>query len=422
MSGVPTAAEVFDIEPSLTDAAQREFCVVDEGRAYVLALKELGITFSVDRLRRKWDELVGELSVRCTLAGAHTFNGVLSVADFNFSSIRVREDRAKYLAKRANAGDLDWLSLLEEFTQRVLTAERAGEPAVLLRNLPKPAADDTLYVDGLPLLMRHPVIWFGDGGTAKSYLALYAAGRLEQRHGVRVGLFDWELGGEDHRERLGRLFGTDLPATRYIRCDRPLVHQLDRIRRIVRDEALDYVIFDSIAFACDGPPEASEVAGRYFQSLRQLGIVGSLHIAHISKADGADQKPFGSAFWHNGARATWNMKLSEPVTGGNQVNIGLYNRKANLGALRPAVGFDITFETDRTTFKGVNVADVADLAGHLTTRQRMMHLLRHGAMTPEEIATELDARLDTVKHKARQYSKQFIVIDGGKIGLAETRR
>ena len=66
MSGPPTVAEVFDVEPSLTDSATREFRVVDEGRAYVLALKELGITFSVDRLRRKWDELVGELTVLCT--------------------------------------------------------------------------------------------------------------------------------------------------------------------------------------------------------------------------------------------------------------------------------------------------------------------------------------------------------------------
>ncbi|MDP6374104.1 MAG: hypothetical protein QF634_16550, partial [Vicinamibacterales bacterium] len=268
----------------------------------------------------------------------------------------------------------------------------------------------------------HPVIWFGDGGAAKSYLALYIAGRLEQRHGVRVGLFDWELAGEDHRERLERLFGAKLPGVRYARCNRPFVHELDRLRRIVRDEALDYVIFDSVAFACDGPPEAAEVAGRYFQSLRQLGIVGSLHIAHISKADGADQKPFGSAFWHNGARATWNVKLAETVTGGNQVNIGLYNRKANLGGLRPATGFEITFEAEQTTFKGVDVADVADLAGALSIYQRIRHLLRNGAMTPDDIATELDAKPDTVKRKIRRYKQKFTVLDGGRVGLAETRR
>ena len=57
-------------------------------------------------------------------------------------------------------------------------------------------------------------------------------------------------------------------------------------------------------------------------------------------------------------------------------------RKANLGGLRPAVGFEITFDDEQTTFKRVDVADVADLAGHLSIRQRMVHLLRHGAMNP----------------------------------------
>jgi hypothetical protein len=34
-------------------------------------------------------------------------------------------------------------------------------------------------------------------------------GHLDQA-GMRVGLFDWELAGEDHRDRLERLFGANL--------------------------------------------------------------------------------------------------------------------------------------------------------------------------------------------------------------------
>ncbi|MGE0706166.1 MAG: hypothetical protein AB7P22_19775, partial [Vicinamibacterales bacterium] len=70
--------------------------------------------------------------------------------------------------------------------------------------------------------------------------------------------------------------------------------------RIAHDERLDFAIYDSVAFACDGPPEAAEVAADYFRAVRSIGI-GSLHVAHVSKAENADQRPFGSAFWHNGA-------------------------------------------------------------------------------------------------------------------------
>lgn len=395
----------------------RDFRRIDDGR-YRMTLEGLGVQFDVDRLRRKWDELHGELSVKCTLAGAKTYGDVLSVADVNLSSQRARQERAEYLASRSRAEDLDWLGLLEEFVQRVLAAERAGQPAVVLRDVPRPGPDDSHVVDGLPLLMRHPLIVFGDGGAAKSYLALYCAGRLEQA-GIRVALADWELAVDDHRERLERLFPGDLPGVRYIRCDKPLHHEVDRLRRIVADEGLRYVIFDAIAFACDGPPEAAEVAGRYFRAVRQLDV-GSMHIAHVSKAEGADQKPFGSAFWHNGARSTWYVKLAEPSPGA-PLSMGLYHRKANLGALRPAVGFEITFTDERTTFRRVNVADTPDLAAGLSVRHRMLHALRSGALSPELLAEEVQATADTVKRTARRYKQQFTVLEGGKLGLLERR-
>jgi hypothetical protein len=405
--------------PPLSDCMQKVFQRLDEGR-YRFVLDNVGVEFTVDRLRRRFDELVGELTVCCDLPGARTNgNHVLSVADFNLSSVRAREERARYLAKRAQTKDIDWTGLLEEFVRRVQMAERTGLPAVSLRSLSRPTPDDTIEIDGLPLIDRHPTILFGDGGTGKSYLALYLAGRLSER-GIRTVIFDWELAGDDHRDRLERLFGPDMPDVKYVRCSRPLVHEVDRLRRITRDEEIGYAFYDSVAFACDGPPEAAEVAGRYFQAVRQVGP-GSLHLAHVSRAEGADQKPFGSTFWHNGARSTWNVKLADTLPGANQIAIGLYHRKANLGGLRPAVGFQIIFEAERTVFHRVQVADVADLAGHLSIRQRMAHLLRRGAMSPSLIADELQADVETVKRTARRYRQQFTVLQGGTLALLERR-
>src|SRR5262245_45500077 len=119
----------------MKDLGPRQFIRLDETH-YQLVLDHIGTAFDIRRLRRRFDELYGELTVTCDLGGARTVDGVLSVGDFNLSNIRARQDRAKYLSGRAQTRDLDWLGLLEEFVQRVLAAERTGRPAVSLRELP----------------------------------------------------------------------------------------------------------------------------------------------------------------------------------------------------------------------------------------------------------------------------------------------
>jgi hypothetical protein len=224
-----------------------------------------------------------------------------------------------------------------------------------------------------------------------------------------VGLFDWELSGDDHRDRLERLFGPQMPNVLYVRCERPLALEVDRLRRIARDEALDFAIYDSIAFAADGPPEAAEVAGRYFRAVRQIGL-GSLHIAHITKGENNDQRPFGSTFWHNGARATWFVKPGE--ADGSTLRIGLFSRKSNLGPQQPAIGYEITFGEDRTTFKRVDVATVDELADSLPLWQRIRQVVRTGPVLVHELASELDAKPETIERTLYRYKKVFVRVEG----------
>lgn len=409
------AVELVTNEPAvLNEPDIRRFEAVDAGR-YRFHLPKFALSIEVDRLRRERHELFGELIVSTDLPGARTVGGALSIADMNLSSARARQDRAKLLAQRSQTLTLDWLGVLEEFCQRVLAADRAGSPAVDLRTLPKPAAEDSFLIEGFPLLRRHPMIVFGDGGVAKSYLALWLAGRLAE-HGTRVALCDWELAGDDHRDRLERLFGQNMPCVLYARCERALVHEIDRIRRIVRDEHIEYLVFDSVAFACDGPPEAAEVAARYFRAVRELGG-GSLHVAHINKGENSDRKPFGSAFWHNGARSTWFARASEPEDDSALLTIGLFNRKTNTGPLRGPVGFHIEFGETRTTFTRTDVRANQEMASSMSVRQRMASVLRRGALDPETVAEKVEASKDTVARTARRYKRQFIVLQGGKLAL-----
>jgi hypothetical protein len=142
-------------------ASPRDFVQLADDR-YRLVLPGIGVVLDVDRLRREHHELMGELCVRCDLPGARTVDGTLSIADFNLSSARARSERAKLLADRANTRDLDWPAVIEEFCQRVLQADRAGQPATDLRLLPKPERDkSTLDVDGFALPRNHPSILRG---------------------------------------------------------------------------------------------------------------------------------------------------------------------------------------------------------------------------------------------------------------------
>jgi hypothetical protein len=184
----------------------------------------------------------------------------------------------------------------------------------------------------------------------------------------------------------------------------------------LKDRKVDYAVYDSIAFGCSGPPESAEIAGAYVRAVRQIGC-GSLHIAHISKAEGSDQKPFGSAFWHNGARSTWFAKCTE--SDGQTLNVGFFHRKSNLGKLHPPIGFQITFTDDRTTFKRSNPAETPDLAVQLTVKQRMLHLLKSGALSTEAIAEEFDVKVDAVRKTVQRHKNLFTVLEGGKLALLE---
>jgi len=404
-------------------ALLREFRDLPATDGYALDVPEAATELRVERLRRERGVLMGELTVSCGLPGTRSASGVLSVADFNLSSAQVRRERASVLVERSQAPELDWPGLLEDFCQRVIVAERVGQPAVMLRDLPRPNPDEDVEVDpGFPLLRRHPVTLFGDGGSAKSYLGLYAASRLALA-GWRVLFADWEFSGEDHRDRLERICGPIMPELWYARCERPMTSESDRLRRIVREHRLDYLICDSIAFAADGPPEAAEVAAGYFRALRRIGV-GSLNIAHTNRSETGDQKPFGSTFWHNGSRATWFVKLSDESTDRSRITVGLFNRKANTGRRSDPIGYSIAFDDERTTFTSVDVASTPDLAAKLPVWRRMAHLLgAGGAMTLVEIAGGLEEPVETVKKAAqRGDGKLFAKVIGAdgiyRIGLA----
>ena len=389
--------------------AAREFTASDG--CYTLSLP--GIVLEVDRLRRERGVLSGELIVRCTLPGARPVDerGTISAAEFSLSGQRARQERASILAKRSGNEAIDWYGLLEELCLRVIQAERTGEPGVYLRDVPPPAPDRVIeIIPGVPLLLDDPQIWFADGGSLKSLFALYTGGSLA-KHGIRAAFFDWEWTAPQHRGRFEHLFGPEMPDLFYVRCERPLTAESDRLRRIIREERIDFGIFDSVAFACDGPPEAAETASAYFRALRTLRI-GSLNLAHITKAENGDQRPFGSIFWHNHARATWYIKRATDTPDSRAVDVALFNRKANTGPARPALGLEVTFDSNRIEIHRRDVAQMQDFASRLPTWQRMISLLRDGPQTQATVASELNVSGEAIRKAVARGKSTFTRVEG----------
>lgn len=370
-----------------------------------------GVVIDLDLIRsERGGDLTAEARVEVWGRHVHT-------ARVTLTGTRSRLEFAKHVRSRADgAADFDWDGAIEAASVRTIEAHRAGAPAIRIRDAVQPLEDGDLVA---PLAKaRLPVILFGDGGSAKSYLALALAASIQTGHaylglpvsGKRtVGYLDWELSDWDHRQRLQLLAGSLAEAVGdivYVPCSAPLTESVDRLRRIAAEHGIGYWIVDSITFACDGPPEASDVAGRYFNALRELGG-GSLSIAHVTKGgEGADLKPFGSAHWHNGARATWFAKGSED---GDTLTVALYPRKNNVGRKGDPIAFRFTFAEDATLVERTDVSGVPELARKLPIADRIAPLVRAGALTIHELADELDESVEAVRIACKRAAKrQFL--------------
>lgn len=401
--------------------AKASFLKLGEGH-YELAFPDMGLVFTASHVNRgREHQLTGELKVTADLKGARLVDGVLSIGHMNFSSQRGRTEHANHLSKRSGTESIDWQGALDLLSYRIIQAEQQGDPIRPLVEYDEPLAETEWEVAGIPLLQQHPMILFGDGGSAKSYIALWIAAQLAQ-NGVSVLYADWEFSPQEHRRRLRLLSRGAMPATLfYVRCHQPLVDEASRLQAFIAKQRIQYIICDSIAFAVPGRPEDAEHAGGYFRAVRSLGI-GSLHLAHVTKSglDTPDpDKPFGSVFWSNGARSTWFVKRADiGVEDATQIEVALYHRKTNTSKRHGAKGLRLRFLDTQTLVEPFDVAENTELAAKLPVWQRMQKALKRGPLSVQEIAERIEAPEDTVRKTAKRMTI-FVKLNDGSLALSD---
>lgn len=304
--------------------------------------------------------------------------------------------------------------LLGAAVDLAIEAHRAGEPAVLLREVPAPESSGAL----LPHVLDGPGVGtfhFGMGGVGKGLEALAAAAAIEDgradilgiapRAKRHVGWLNFENDAWEPRERLEMLTGRDeMPEIVHVECVGAIWDQLDRLKRIIRDERLQIVVIDSVGMACGGlPPETSEAALRFNTAFRELHVPGVLLGHQTRNGERSDDYPFGSIFWHNAARATWLVKR-EGMPGSSSFSLALINKKSNRGPFVPPLAFDVSFVDGRLRFRRRDGATVPLAEGAMPLRWRLREALRrHAPRTIVELADELEADAETIGRTLRRY-------------------
>ncbi|MGI8830597.1 MAG: AAA family ATPase [Candidatus Limnocylindria bacterium] len=380
------------------------------------------VHMTFDRLR--WDRygaLGGEVTVRLVEPSEtmiHSAHATITTTDG-------RAKLAKHCQTRAPEVGADWLALTDAACIVVRDAFRIGEPAILMSNVPDVEPGQAQLRDAQsrdPVLPHNELaIAFGDGDTGKSMVALFAGGIMQAGRSdlagfevpdgkpVRVAYADWETSAATQKSRLRRMFGEFYPKDMlYIPgAGISLPDSVDRFRRILRDHRINYLIIDSIAYACGGPPEDASVASGFLNALQQLGLgrsLGVLAIAHVTKADAksSTDKPFGSAFWANSARMTWYLRRNEGH--GDRYSVGMFCKKHNLGPRSRSIGLTLDYSDGGLVFGRTDaVSDAALAAGErLSVRIHRTLLDAKAPMTYAQLANLLDTDPKVVAETCRR--------------------
>lgn len=267
-----------------------------------------------------------------------------------------------------------------------------------------------------------PTIIFGAGGSGKTTIALAIARAVATGEWLlgdhckesNVLYVDYEATGPTLKRRL--LAMGEVPDTLdyWPAKGIPLADQVKALERKVQRDRIGMMVVDSAAFACGGDALKQEVATAYFNALARLGI-STLTVAHVTKAD-EDQYPFGSVFWHNGARVTWNVKASRSE---DELHVGMFHRKANEDNLLAPRGILVSFNGS-THLSHEEIHE--DLSPFLPLTAQLRRLLLADRCTIKELAETTGRNPKVIDQTLRRMSDaQSRHIEGQRAAVWEIR-
>lgn len=279
-------------------------------------------------------------------------------------------------------------------------------------------------------------LFYGDGGVAKSLLALAFA------LGVAGGFGKWM--GFEAEEGPVLYFDAELDASEQVRrahqlrCGSGIKNLPDGLLymsalgfgiREALNAALEtcgrhgvrLMVLDSLGPALEGDAEASKDVIGFYQSFiepfRALGVA-VLIIDHQSKLQNGQsyqsKGAFGSVYKSNLARSVIQVEAKE--RGEGTLTVRVRQKKHNFGPLTEPFGIKLDFSEESVVLKPVELG-AAELAEEetLNASERVKLALEEGPAYPWELAETTELAVKTVKNVLTGFRKQGIVEPTGEV-------
>ncbi len=402
--------------------------IAPQGIGYVLTWEPEHVKMRIDRIRKISSS--GNTQARVQVYATDTGKDELLLSSDYIINIDIGKRGLKQALSPTirNNKTINWSAMVDQMSLKVLKYEEIGFP------IEKILGTDT--VERVPHVVypfiydRNPTLWFGDGGSLKSFIALALCITLNTGHQFWPGVtatkkmntlyLDWERDKRTFQTRVSQICrGHDLnPKDMFIfyrRCTNTFVNDYENIANLVADNNISLLIIDSMGGATGREDMNKQgTATDFMSALRKLNI-SSLLITHTQK-DGDFKKAktaIGSVYYKNLASHVWEIKLKQEI-GETISEVMAINHKNNLGPLfKPAyflAKFNDNLNTVNITMNKADTAIVEEIA--LPTYYRIRTLLGiKGGLTQQEIATAIDMRIDTVQKTMKRKENEFIKID-----------
>lgn len=280
-----------------------------------------------------------------------------------------------------------------------------------------------------------PAKLYGDGGLAKSYLAMHLATAIacgaEEWLGYPVRkspvlYLDFELDQDEQARRAYRLargFGLERPPDDLFYISALGFPSRDAFQAALNDcheRGLGLMVLDSENPALQGDAEtAKDVIGfyrDYIDPFRQVGtsVLTIDHQAKLVKGERQDHKrAFGSVFKENLSRSVVQVVRAAGDEGSLTVN--LRHTKSNFGAKQEEVSVRLGFFEEVVTVEQ-QLEETASLSEPTSSaREQVLKALEeNGAMYPEEIAEGTGLDKKTVQNQLSELRRASLVANTGE--------